>query len=540
MIKILYNNTDAFGSYPLPLIGVSTEEIFYGEKWGQLDSLTLNGQITGCSFDKILSGYEFIKSKFRTSYKPLTIWQINENGTSGIIYESPISNLQSFNIPNQNWLGILDYTIELQCYPSGFFSGAYGILDPNEEWSFEEGGDYRGQINHTISCKGFNTSANSSNALDNAREWALAKTGTQSFIQPAFIKNINKENLCFLSQVESIDRFNGTYSISESYTTDLTRTGAGILRYSTSIESGDSAIVVNLNGSVEWCGQNITGARQIFNSLDKYGAALLNYRRSFGQNSLNPTPISYNVSEDQLKSLIEFSYTFDNDCSAETYFDYTVSVNSGDNITVSVDGIIKSRGGDAKSKLEKSLSYSSGIDLYSIAKDFYNEFYPNYIRSPLNGNFVSSGRNIDEFNGTVALNAEFNSLESISGLQSIDYTLSFQPRLRKFDSQSRIKGNGIFSVVDLGYTNRAVLSINGTANIEDGVSQESGVAIVKNKINSLFSQYGRTIEVKINENSFNFSKVDKKVLQFNSEWSFHTPSEVIEGQNYSEINTLSL
>jgi hypothetical protein len=369
MIKIVYNGIDPITPYPVPLVALDNEEFYYGEKWAQKDTLTLNGQITGCSFDKILSGYNQIKANFAKCYQPFTIWQLS-GATSGIIYQADVARLLNFNISPQRWIGAMDYALELECYPSGYFSGVYGILDPNEKWNIEEGDDYRGNITHTISCLGLNTSNGTNNALENARIWASGKRGVSSFVTPIFIQGINTGQLCLLESAETINRFDGTYSLTDTYTADLTRTGYGILRYSTSISSGDSLISVSLNGSVEGCGQSVTGIRQTYSSLDKYGAALLNYQRSFNRTDLNPTPLSFSVDEDPFESTINFSYQFDNDSSPETYFDYTVSVNSGDSVSASIQGNIISRGGDSLTKLNKSLAFSSGLNLYSLARDF--------------------------------------------------------------------------------------------------------------------------------------------------------------------------
>lgn len=538
MIKIIYNNYDPFSPYAVPLVALDNESIYYGEKWAQKDTLTLNGQITGCSFDKILSGYDLIKSNFSKSYQPFTIWQLSGAG-SGKIYEADVAQLLNFNVSPQRWVGILDYSIDLECYPSGSFSGVYGVLEPNDEWSVEEGQDYRGNITHTISCLGLNTSNGANNALENAKNWAAGKRGTNSFIAPIFIEQLSTGQLCLIQSTETVNRFDGTYSLVDTYTTDLTRTGYGILRYSTVIDSGDSLISVNLEGSVEGCGQNITGARATFSSLDKYGAALLNYQRSFNRNDLNPIPLSYEINEDPLETTINFSYQFNNDSSPETYFDYTVSANSGDSIGASIQGNIISRGGDAKTKLNKSLAFGSGINLYSLTRDFYNEFYPNYSVAPLNPNPLSSGRSVDEVNGIIGLSAEFGNQTYVRGLQSFNFSLSFTPQLTKFDSQTRIDGQGIYSVVDLGYTNRAGLTINGEAVVSDGVNDVSGLAIVKNKLNSLFSQYGRYMNASLNQNQIGYSRFDKKVINFNVSWGFDSRFNVIDS-NYDRISELKI
>ena len=537
MIKVIYNGIDPIFPYPTPLIAVDNEHVYYGEKWAQKDALTLNGQITGCSFEAILSGYNQIKSRFAKCYQPFTVWQIS-GATSGKIYQADVVSLLNFNISPQRWIGALDYSIELECYPSGYFSGVYGILNPNEEWNLEESDDYRGNITHTISCLGLNTSNGNNNALENAKNWALAKRGTSSFITPAFIGNVNSSNLCLLQSAENINRFDGTYSLTDTYTTDLTRTGYGILRYSTVIESGNSLINVSLNGSVEGCGQNITGARQVFSSLDKYGAALLNYQRSFGGSDLNPIPLSYNIEEDSSETVINFSYQFDNDSSPETYFDYTVSAFSGDSVGVSIEGDIISRGGSIKEKLEKSLAFT-GANLFGLSQSFYNSFYPQSTLAPLNNKPLVSGRVIDQVNGTIKLNAEFGNSKIINGLDSINYTISFSPALQKLDFKPRVTAqNGLYSVVNLNYATRASLNINGEAVVSDSTTSDNGLVAVRGFIQSKFSEYGRNMNAVLDKSQINYSRYDKKKINFDVSWSFDGKN--IVNQAISSVSTLEI
>lgn len=535
MIKIFYNEIDAFSPYPTPLVSLDSESIYYGEKWGERDALTLNGQITGCSFESVLSGYNLIKSRFSRSYKPFSITQDNKN-----IYYSPVAEITDFNIGAQNFLGVLNYNVNLNCYPQGSFSGVYGVLNPSDEWSISEESDYRGSVVRRISCQGFNTSSTISNALDNAKNWVLSKTGVGSFIQPALLGQISEENLCLLKREEQIDRFNASYSITDTYTTDLTRSGYGVLRYTTEIDSGNSLISVALNGSVEGCGQNLSGARQVFKGLDKYATALYSYNNIFGKKDLNPIPLSFSVNEDELESKIDFSYQFDNDPNPETYFDYTVTLSSGDSISVSLGGDIISRGGSTKSKLEKSLLYASQIKPFEIANEFYKKFYPNFSLAPLNSNLITSAKQVNERNGNVRVSFEFGNSVFLNGFESIDYNISISPQLRKFDSQIKIGGSGIYSVVDLGYSNRASLSLRGNAVALTTTPINIADRSIRNFANTIFQAYGNNLNTVFLNKEVNFSRFDKRIVDFNFSWSFDSNEEVILGENYSEIDTLKI
>jgi hypothetical protein len=535
-VKIIYNNQDAFAPFPTPFVGLDQNNIRYGELWGAEDTLTLDGVITGCRFEDIYSGQQKLLNNWNKSYQNLEIWQYQGVG-SGLIYKSDFVEIDSISFPSDRYVGILPYTINLRCYPSGYFSGEYGILDPNDEWNFGEQDNVVASITHSVGCRAFNTSNSDNNSLERAKVWTLNKRGLNSIVSPTFIENFSTGNMCLISTVENIDRFNGTYSIVDTYSSDLARTGYGILRYTTDFQSGDNLISVSLNGSVQGCGQSITGVRQVFARLDKYKTAAISYEKIFAKNDLNPIPLTINVSEDPSNSTLNFSYTFDNDNSPESVFDYDVNVTSGSFIAASINGTVSSRGGDIRTKLNKSKAYASGIAPFELTASVYNDFFANYAAVPLNSRARASGVSVNEFNGTVSINASFDNKPTPNCLNSFEYTLNFIPSLRKFDAKGVINGNGIYSVVDLGWSNRATLSINGNAIISDNCTAESGLAIVKNEINSLISQYTSNNNIILETNQISFNKNNNKVIDINASWSFDTVGQVVDGQTYDKIHT---
>lgn len=535
IVKIVYNGQDAFAPQPTPFIGVDNQTIYAGERWGVADAVTLQGQLTGCSFAAIVDAQTTLLSRFNKSFQTLEIWQ--QTGLmSGLIYQKPFVEVQSVSFPETKMFGVLPYTVNLTCYPSGLFSGVYGVLDPQDTWSFAEQQNATLDATHTISCRGFNTSAADTNALTNARDWAFGRTGINSMISPIMISGVSTENFCLLTQAESIDRFNGTYSLTETYTNDLARSGYGTIRYAATIESGNNTITVNLNGSAEGCQRNITGLRYAFNQINKTAIAVNQYQSVFNRMDLNPIPLAQSFSEDPFNTRIDFSYTFDNNNQPEVLFDYAVSLSVGTNgfITANIQGTVTARGGDVASKLARTTAYANTINLYNLILPFYYPFDASS-SSPLNPVATTQGKGINQSNGTVDLNATYtNETKQSAILDRFEYSLDFVPALAQVDAQPKLNGLGQYSVTNLNYARRGSLSINGTAITSRTISATAGESAVRGACQSLFAQYGSFSYASLDRNVVTTSRLDARVLSFGFSWSFG-PNTIVGPTTVSSI-----
>lgn len=523
-VQILYNGVDAFYPQPTPFVGREEENIYFGERWAQRETITLNGQITGCTFGDVWTGYSNMSEKFRQNYQDLEIWQ-TQAGVSGRVFLKQLVEIDSINVPDNRWFGAMPYTVTLSCYPSGFFSGAYGILEPVDKWDFTEQQNATMEVRHSVSCRGLNTSKTINNAVDNARGWTAGRTGINSTVYPIFISGVSPANFCLLTQTENIDRVNGLYSVNEVYTNDLSRTGYGVIRYSTSVESGTNLISVNLNGSAQGCGQNLSGIRGAFSRLDKVAIAYKVYQQTFGMIDLNPVPLTQSYNEDPFTTKIDFDYTFNNDNSPAIYFDYAVDLSTAlnGNITASIQGDVRVRGGGLAQKLTQALAYADTIDLYSLVLPFYSPFDVSS-SVPLNPVPITSGRSINQSDGTVGLNATFSNQNKVSAiLDEFNFTLEFNPQVTKVDSRPKLDGLGAYSVVSLGFANRASLSINGTALVNATASSVAGSAATKQACFLLFSQYGRFANATLDVDNITTNRTDDKTLSFSFSWSFDSP-----------------
>lgn len=536
-MAILYNEVDLFAPQPVPFIGVNEDNIYYGELWGKKEIFNFRGQLTGCNFEQIYIAQQSLLSGLSKSYQPLKIYQF-ENNSSGLIYEKDLTHIESIKFDSSRWIGILPYSIVMSCYPSGYFSGAYGILDPSDTWSYKEDVDYHAEIKHTISCKGFNTSSSINNSLDNAKTWALSNRSINPENAPILIENLYTGNFCLISSNEEINRVNGTYSIIDTYISDLTRTGYGILRYSTVFESGSDKINVILNGSVRGCGGRLDLIRSTFQSLDKAATAAISYQKTFNRNDLNPIPLVYSIDEEPLIPRINFSYLFDNDNSPVSVFNYDVSLTSGNDIRGTINGNIISRGGDLSYKITKSKEYASTLNLYNIITPFYNDFYPYGTGFPLNPTPVSSGISVNEFTADVIVTCEFTNQIQISNvLNTFEYTLNFQPSIEKIDSKATVLGVDGYSSVDIGYSNRAILGINGSAVISASYQFSDGLLAIKTYCQTLFNKYGNQQNVALEINDIDSTRFDQRIIRFNFAWSFDSTTI---NPNYSTINQLNV
>jgi hypothetical protein len=536
-VVILYSGIDAFYPQTTPFVAVESTPIYYNGFWANTERVTLEGMITGCTYGSIITGQKTLSATFSQSFQPLTIWQIIDTN-SGKMFEKDYAKVDSITYPSSRWYGGLPYSISLTCYPANTFSGSFGVLNPVDRWSFAEQNNVVVNATHTISCRGFNTSVQDNNALTNAMAWGTSRSGIPNYIQPLFISGAQSGNLSLRTIEENVDRFNATYALTENYVNDAARTGYGILRYSTNFESGNGRIAGVIDGTAQASNRDIVTARNIYSGLDKFAALSRQYQRMFNRTDLHPTILSQTVDENPYEALVSFSQTYDNLDLPDVYFDYTAALNSGDNIKMSIGGDIIVRGGDINSKLQNALNYKGQVDLYGLSVPYYANGYPYAAQFPLNPIPLSSGVSINRANGVVSLRAEFDNREiAPAPVQELYYTLTLNPSVQRLDSQPILDGQGVYSIVDLGYGNRASLNVNGNALIDTTGNLNAGIAIIQGKAQQWLNQYGRLSNVALESNSMTFDRTDKRKLSFNYTWTFDSANKVAL---YSNVLTLQV
>lgn len=536
-IKIIYDRVDAFAPQPTPYIALSETVIYEDEIWGSSEEVTLQGQLTGCSFVAIVQAQSDLLAHWSRPFQSMQIWQ-QTGSLSGLVFQKDLVEVTSISFDQSRWFGVLPYSINLTCYPSGLFSGAFGILSPNDTWSFNEQDNETLAATHTISCRPFNTSSGPSNALTNARNWAFGRSGLQSMVSPIMISGVNANTFCLLTQTETIDRFNGNYALTETYTNDLARTGYGVIRYTTDMQSGNNLISVNVQGTAQGCGRNLTGIRAALANIDMTAVATKQYQGAFGLTDLNPIPLTSSFNENPFTTEIDFNYSFDNSNLPSIWFDYSVDLSVGTNgfITASIEGTVHARGGDLASKLARTMAYASGISLFNLTLPFYNGFDVSSAAAPLNPMPVSNGQTNNQTDGTVELNATFNNRPLTTAiLDSFAATVEITPSLAQVDAKPIVDGLGRWSIVNLNYGTRARLSIQGNSVTNVLFSAAAGEAVTKQSIYALFTQYGRFDRATLDQADIVLGRTDQRAISFSYSWSFG-PINVVGPTNVSSLS----
>lgn len=526
-VQILYNGVDNFsGISNIPLFGRSQQYIQYGERWGAIDNITLEGVITGeCGhFTGLVTGQRELINRFGQDYKSLEIY---ENGD--LVYEYPYCEIRNISFSPSQYVGVLPYTIDIISYPEKFFSGTYGVLNPENTWSINENEDGTLNITHSVTAQGFNTSSNYTNALNNARAYVQARTGWNDDFTPAFIDACSGLNPCLQTQEELVNRFDGTYAVTESYIADP-RWDSGILTYSIGVSSGlqNGITQVSVQGSVNGCkNADISYARNRYNTFDIFSAAVDAYSGFAGNIQLNPEYISSGINENPFAKNLSFDVLFDNDESPSVFLDYNISYNTDylkDVTRTDFRGAIRGRG-DLATRWNRVQEYYSGFDFREFVENKYNEQNFGY---PLNKAYISSGITRNSFDGVISVNLSFDNREPApSGLERFEYDISFDPAIHQYSSKGLIYGTGQnyeYDVQDLGYATRARLRINGSATADEGHTREQAISIVNDELNYLSALYLQGNRKVLEENNISQNNEgNNKSFTFSTAWSAENP-----------------
>lgn len=501
-IEIKYDNY--IFNDPIPLVSKNQEIINYGDRWGQITKINLQGQLTGScpdDFMTLISGQNNLISGFSKDFKKLSI---SEKNTT--IFEADSCIVRNINFDQSRYVKILNYSIDLDCYESNLFSGIYGVLDPVNEYIFTENEDKSITINHNVSARGINTSNGS--ALNNAKNYVMTLTGYDINVLPINISNSNYVPL-LRSYTENINRLNGTYGVQEVYLVDISNNGyinpSYFTRYtlnaSKSLTSDFNTI--SIQGSIQGAKTgNFADTRNYSQNLDLYSIC----QNTFDE-TLNSIPISLSFEENQAANLINFSASFDTDTIGATYFDYSVEINT-DSITsissVTISGPIKSRG-NLKEKFENAKQFITtnipiSTYLYSLANGKYNSLKT---VMGINTNFSLKDKvknlSITESpeKGEISLSATFDDKDLPSSINIADasFEVTSNPTITLYRPRPTLV-NGYYVVYDLGNATsieKGNINVNteflANTTISNGLSNQTAI------INTLKGNYFSSMHV---------------------------------------------
>jgi hypothetical protein len=544
-VIITYNGQEVLAGQPTPIVGKSESMIRYGERWAELSTITLRGQITGCpnNFNGLISEQVSLIDIFSKDFQSLRVTQ-----DGNVIHDKPFCLIrEGVRFPNSNYNGILEYEVVLDCYEENLFSGVYGVLDPEDSWSFEEGEDRTLTATRTVSARGFNTSSGASNAFQHAVDFVNSKTGDTSYGTPYFINLPSGFGICLRTVRENPNRFNGTYGVTLTYEGDLYYNQGGVLRYTTSTECDtlNGITTVSVEGEVNGCAYgSISDVRNRYWNFNIPQAAQLAYSEFTSSGSLNSGYLTSGVVEQPFTPSLNFNVSFDNFTGSGVYFDYRTNIVSGENgvVSVTVDGNIVSRGQRA-ARWQAVSGFYNTLNLFSYANAAYTDFAPS--GPSLNTQPNASGVTYNQFAGEIRTNASWDNKQSpVSGFSKFNYNLEFLPSLERVVAKP-LATNSIgpicssaYAVIDLGYKNRAFFTMHGEGVLDCSTSVHTALTNLKAFANNKFTEFCPNTRALLETNVITTGIA---TVAFTFAWSAESTKNVITPRiDYSNIDDLSL
>lgn len=482
-VIIKYDNQQVFdslpGNQPIPFVTRTQNTIRHGSYWGQVSNYNIDGQITGTGpelwsmKDSIIQGFK----------KDFAVFSISD----GSEFVNTSGTVRNISFAESKYYGILDYSISIEAYDENLFSGTYGVLNPVDQISYTHSEDEKIEIVHQVSAKGFH--AGTGSPLENARNFVLSRRDSwKSKAKPIFASgavDFSEVSPILVSSDESIDRFEGTYSLSDTFVFSRTGLTAVIDKKSIVVESGitNEVITATINGEV-YAGKeaSLDVARTHIKDMDYY--SVVSSKCPDGVN-LYHIPTNIDINENPKTNTIDYSITYDNinifdDSSLSgtsqgtrgAYFDHTVSIERDaltDVTTATIAGSVKGRGNAVHRRkniqdfYENSMKEpSSGLSAY-----LYHQMGPVYsgimgggarVPNPYPTEIsVSSGN----ANGEIQISASFSDKDYVEGFLSVDYSVEVDAAMpiKTINPSARFDENGYYILGDVDVGSREKVNI---------------------------------------------------------------------------------
>lgn len=543
MIHIKYGNIYPFsGISPTPLVGRNYEVVRGNKRRGLREVLVLEGQITGslsgppitCNalWGDLKTGQADLIANFATGFQPIQI-EDHESGIA-VIYSAPFARVLSLNFGESKYVGHVPYTIELEIYESGYFTDNYGVLEPENSFSFREIDDNLVEIVHRVSARGFNTSASNSDALANATAFIQANSGWSNQVIPQVIGDPTSNNNILLQQVrEQVDRLSNKYSIEETYIYDPSdRLSTGVLNYTMDLDSNDGGNDITIRGSIKGLkSYTMAEVRSSFNAYNFYTPSN-NFYGDMRVGTLSNLPVSMSIDEDTANRTLNFNIVYsDRDVSSSPYMVDRTTITTNHETEVSCirfRGTIQDRR-PCSGSWANVLSYYNSINFKDQITSKWNAYA---LASGVLGDNPKSQRfTEDKQNNRLIVEYEYCTDETPVDqecLKNLSYSVSVTPPLNKFVDTPLMMGDR--RVQDIQSETWVTLSINGRATMVDksGCSPAEAfgniVALMNSKRNEVFGEGAAAVLT----NSSITTGVDN-ALSFSASWRSETFGSGFEG-----------
>jgi len=454
-----------YGSYsfpePIPLFSEEDEVVKFG---GLLDHSAIRVNLVGFLTGSDLSGLDLQKmqmvSGFLNEYEDLVITIENETKTC------PAAFIESIDFNDSDSTTVLPYSLTALYYSGETFSEYFGVTDPQNSWSYEEGDNKIITATHTVSARGLKV--NSTDPFDNAREFVTGKLA-DGFENIALFNS--GDNAFLTSRTENIDKKSNIYGVTEVYSYSAadrdnsarSYSDSGVVGLSTSISfSNDSQLSITVDGSIKGSIDANTGSQDgllttgnftpeqatevainaLVNSYSDYESGIYSFVQE------GPTAFNYNLNTGA--NSLDFSFTFSDADKVDLIngnvlhsFTSSISLSKDSAVSsVSVQGDLKYFGTlsiDSTGEFENNARFQavesalSEVDQYSIAVSAIQDFSGVATGYEINSSYInvepkSFSITKDPVENTISYNYNYNNQVDFSTGQLKDLSFRIQDK----------------------------------------------------------------------------------------------------------------
>lgn len=463
MSLVIYNGSELTPGQPDPLVSIGGAVERVGDNWGVLDTITLEGTLTGCSYQDLMAEEVALFNAASEMFKTLSI--------SGTDISFPSCKMIDMS-HDSNYLTSTSYSITFASYPSGWSLYSDGVSSPSDEITYQESPDRLLSISRRISAVGVNktSSALAGNALQNAINYVNNRFDNVD-LTPPFLIETKDFKYHLVEDVEDISRITSSFSRSKTYLMDADDAIDAniVLRYTKTEDTQDEGTVTRYDGYIDGGRTTENGTGLIRDKFDRFTGAIVGYMQSLSMNF------------DDYINRLDFSFDILGEDGDFEFYDIvpdikiTISENSESSL-VSISNNIDLRRNNALRDVTSGefLEYLQDADYFiEPSYDLYTGFYSvengGYQARPdnidFNPDFLSSG--IVYNNAGSELSFSWSTDDRVSPTiegevpKTFDFSMSINPKIERVYIKEHCEG-GSFITGAQGY-NRSSVGVSSFA-----------------------------------------------------------------------------
>lgn len=499
-VTITYNGINPFGAFP-PTI---SEEVVRQDINGYISSIdrfTLSGVIKRSSCSSNFSTYEaskeILKSQFFRQFKP---FEIQENGTQ--VFYHPAAKV-TITFPSGNYSSFYRYEIVVDCV-KGYNN--QDILDPVNEWQSQEDENGMVTLTHTVAARGVGD-----NALEKAKNFVsdaansfdtlllLDSDGdTVLSLEDGTELLLDSEDRRYarLSRRIFVDRFSGQFRMVETWIYDPANSSLpGVLTYQTSVGESNGETTVEISGEiqvmrVDAATNEIFSAKTHFDAIDFQAIAQQEYENSGGELTLSNL-VSFSVNENPDLGTVNFSMSWNSLSQGSPYIvdKSTVMISkSGESNCFQYSGKVTS---DAKCSTSRASLIKTFFDNVDWNAKVLQKWAKYGTGQTLTANAKSKSITINNSTGDITFSITYCADPELEcgAIEAFKYSMEWTPSITKYAADPVLNGTGQYIVQNLGFKNRQLFSINGTAKRIKCYSKDAAKGEIRARVNLIMVKY---------------------------------------------------